>query len=111
MWSGCTKDLPCTFDRYLGTHTMVSDCRSSIQATITRGTDSNQLVFDDGSSKYLFEIDLSDPCIATYESDKFGFGLLLPSGEMQLSNDKIKVHITTYITLIPLTCNYTLELD
>ena len=108
---GCTKDLPCTIDRYLGTHSMTSDCNASTMATITRGPDSNQIIFADGVAEYLFEINPTDPCIAKYEGENFGFGLLLPSGEMLLDNDKIEVSITKYITLIPLKCNYTLVLE
>jgi hypothetical protein len=107
----CSKDLPCTIDRYIGTHSMTNDCRSSVQAIITRGPDSNQLIFNDGSKEYLFEITPSNACIAMHQGESLGFGLLPPNGEMKLYNDKIKVSITSYITIIPLKCNYTLELE
>ena len=111
VFLGCTKDLPCSMSRYLGTHTMKSDCTASIMATITRGPDTIQIIFDNGISEYLCEIDQIDPCLATHKGENFGFGLLLPSGEMVLENNKIEVSIKRYITLIPLTCNYVLELE
>jgi hypothetical protein len=107
---GCIKDLPFTMDKYLGTHSIISACNISIEATISRGLGSYEIIFAIGSDEYVFEINLTDPCIAVHKGKNFGFGLLLPCGEMLLDNDKIKVSITRYIAIIPLTCNYTLEL-
>lgn len=109
---GCIEeDKPCTISRMIGKHTMVSDCRLTSVATIFRGPEENQIIFDDGTKEYLFEINPSSPCLANYKGENFGFGLLLPVGNMELHNDEIEITITTYLIFIPLKCNYTLELE
>lgn len=108
--SSCTKDLPCSIDRYLGTHRIKSRLQEPKFATIRRGNEQNQIIFNAGSQNYTFVIDEVNPCQASYEGSNYGFGLIKPYGEMTIDNNCIRVSIRNYLLVLPIDSKYTLVL-